>query len=328
MPFHILCLSGGGFLGLYTAAVLAELEAESGRPILESFDLVAGTSVGGIIALGLAAGRPAAEIRDAISDHGRAIFSARRAPQTGLQKKAALALNATHAKYSSAPLRRVIEDLVPTGTRLGDLKHRVMIAAVNLTKGGPQVFKTDHHETFRSDWKLSVTDVALATSAAPTFFPLHRIGGQLYADGGLYANAPDLLAIHEAEHFLGRKVEDIRLLSIGTTTSKFSISNTSDPNMGWMAWMEGQRLPSVMIASQQLLADAMVTHRLGSNYLRIDADRSPEQERELGLDVATAAAAADLVGLAQVSAQAVLGKGTVSPFLTHTAAAPQFFHRG
>lgn len=327
MTFNILCLSGGGFLGLYTAAVLAELEAEAGRPILQCFDLVAGTSVGGIIALGLAAGTSAGDIRDAIRTNGGAIFSTRRAPQSGLQKKAALALNAARAKYRVEPLRRVIEEVVPAGTRLGDLKHRVMVTAVNLTKGGPQVFKTDHHENFKRDWKLSVTDVALATSAAPTFFPLHRMDGQLFADGGLYANAPDLLALHEAQHFLGQRIENIRLLSIGTTTSKFSISNTANPDMGWMAWMEGQRLPSVMIASQQLLADAMVKHRLGPNYLRIDADRSPEQERELGLDVATAAAAADLVGLAQVSVQECLGSGAVAPFLSHAAAEPQFFHR-
>ncbi|CAN7393326.1 CBASS cGAMP-activated phospholipase [Phenylobacterium sp. LjRoot164] len=327
MTFQILCLSGGGFLGLYTAGVLAELEAEAGRPLMECFDLVAGTSVGGIIALGLAAGTPAAAIRDAIRENGSAIFSERRAPRSEMQKRVALLANVGRAKYRPEPLRRVIEQVVPAGTLIGQLRHRVMVAAVNLTKGGPQVFKTDHHETFTRDWKLSVTDVALATSAAPTFFPLHQIDGQLFADGGLYANAPDLLAIHEAQHFLGQDLAEVRLLSIGTTTSKFSISNTANPDMGWMAWMEGERLPSVMIASQQLLADAMVKHRLGDNYVRIDTVRSPEQERELGLDVATSAAAADLIGLAQVSVQEHSGKGTLTPFFNHRAAEPQFFNR-
>lgn len=65
MTFQILSLSGGGYLGLYTASVLAKLEEQSGRRIVDMFDLLAGTSIGEIIALGLAAGTSAAEIRDA-----------------------------------------------------------------------------------------------------------------------------------------------------------------------------------------------------------------------------------------------------------------------
>jgi patatin-like phospholipase/acyl hydrolase len=74
MAFQILTLSGGGFLGLYTAAVLAELEERSGRRLSECFDMFAGTSIGGIVALGLAAGRSATDIRDAFIEHGPRIF--------------------------------------------------------------------------------------------------------------------------------------------------------------------------------------------------------------------------------------------------------------
>jgi len=74
VAFQILSLSGGGFLGLYTAAVLAELEERSGKPLNQCFDLIAGTSIGGIIALGLAAGRSASDIRDAFIEHGPRIF--------------------------------------------------------------------------------------------------------------------------------------------------------------------------------------------------------------------------------------------------------------
>lgn len=77
MTFQILSLSGGGYLGLYTASVLAKLEEQSGRRIVDMFDLLAGTSIGGIIALGLAAGTSAAEIRDAFLENGEAIFGKR-----------------------------------------------------------------------------------------------------------------------------------------------------------------------------------------------------------------------------------------------------------
>ncbi len=327
MQFNILCLSGGGYLGLYTASVLAELEQVNGRPIMESFDLVAGTSIGGIIALGLASGAPAASIRDTFIAHGRKIFSDRPAPQTGIGRKVDLLRSAGAAKYASEPLKTAIEEIVGADRKLGDLRHRVMVPAVNLTKGRPTVFKTAHHPTFLRDWRLSVCDVALATSAAPTYFPVHSIGGEMFADGGVYANAPDQLALHEAEHFLQQTTSEVRLLSIGTTTSRFSISNTTDPNMGWMAWMEGERLTSMMIASQQINADAMLRHRLGGNYQRIDHDRSPEQDRYLGLDIATAATSADLCGLAESSVRDHLGSGALAPFFEHRAAPPTFYHK-
>jgi uncharacterized protein len=255
LAFHILCLSGGGFLGLYTASVLVALEEQFGAPIAKKFDLLAGTSIGGIIALGLAAEKPAAEIQKAFIEHGPKIFSPDPPPQWGVAKKYALTKNATGPKYGAAVLRSTIETIVGKGKKIGDLTHRVIIPTVNLTKGSPQVFKTDHHQTFVRDWKLAVVDVALATSAAPTFFPLHKIGSELFADGGLYANSPDQLALHEAEHFLQQDLTEIKLLSIGTTASKFSFSNAASTNLGWMGWMENQRLPRVMIAAQQLNAD-------------------------------------------------------------------------
>jgi patatin-like phospholipase/acyl hydrolase len=326
MAYQILALSGGGFLGLYTACVLAELEQSSGRPIHAQFDLIAGTSIGGIIALGLAAGTPAAAIRDAIVEKGPEIFRPKPPPQTGPGRFLALGGNALRAGYRPEPLRETIERIVGKGRKVGDLRQRVIVPAVNLTKGGPQVFKTSHHETFVRDWRLEVADVALATSAAPTFFPLHRIGGELFADGGLYANAPDHLALHEAEHFLGWAPTEVSMLSIGTTTSQFSFSNTVPADMGWMAWMEGQRLPSVMISSQQIVAQEMLRHRLGDRYLRIDQKQSPQQERFLGLDVASPGAILDLRGLAEASAREHLAKPTLQSMLSHQAPAPTFFN--
>lgn len=328
MKFQILCLSGGGFLGLYTASVLAAIEEQIGDRIATRFDLLAGTSIGGIIALGLAAEKSAADIRDAFTTHGPKIFSSNSPPQSSLSKKYALTKNATSPKHSSGALRTTIEAIIDKNTKIGELAHRVMVPAVNLTKGSPQVFKTDHHPTFMRDWKLNVVDVALATSAAPTFFPLHKIGGELFADGGLYSNSPDHLALHEAEHFLEQNLTEISILSIGTTTSKFSFSNAGSTDLGWIGWMENQRLPRVMIAAQQLNTDFMLKHRLGDRYLRIDHDQSPEQERELALDCASPGAIEDLKALAEASIRDHFGKGPLAGFLSHRAPAARFFNRG
>jgi uncharacterized protein len=327
LAFQILSLSGGGFLGLYTASVLAAIEEQICAPIASRFDLIAGTSVGGIIALGLAKETKASDIRDAFIESGPAIFYPNKPRQGAISKKLVLLSNATTAKYQSSALRATIAAIVGEATRIGDLQHRVMVPSVNLTKGSPQVFKTDHHPTFVRDWKLNVIDVALATSAAPTFFPLHKIGSELFADGGLYANSPDHLALHEAEHFLEQDPAEVSMLSIGTTTSKFSFSNSGSTDLGWIGWMENQRLPRVMIAAQQLNADFMLKHRLKQNYLRIDRDQSPEQERQLALDCASPGAIDDLKALAEASVRDHLGKGPLAGFLTHRAPAARFYNR-
>jgi len=324
MTFQILCLSGGGYLGLYSVAVLAAIEEETGRPIAESFDLIAGTSVGGIVALGLAAGASAADILRAFLSGGDNIFSDR-PPPGAIMEKIQLLMSARHAKFRQEPLRKTIEAIVGNDRIIGSLGKRVMIPAVNLSKGQPQVFKTAHHPSFKRDWRLPIVDVALATSAAPTYFPIHRIGGEMFADGGLYANSPDQLAVHEAEYFLEQKLADIRVLSIGTTSANFSFSNAVGHDLGWMGWMSEQRLTSAMIASQQLNIDYVMRHRLGPSYVRIDRVQSKEQERQLSLDVASPAAKSDLLALAEASAREHLPHPDLEAILAHKAP-PATFH--
>jgi patatin-like phospholipase/acyl hydrolase len=324
--FQILCISGGGYLGLYAAAVLAELEDQAKVPIGDCFDLIAGTSIGGIIALGIAAGTPAAAIRDAISKNGPSIFSSKRPVEGKIARLLELRQNAFKAKYSAAPLAGAIDAILAEDLKIGDLRRRFITPTVNVTKGQPQLFKTPHHETFVRDLKLKARDVALATSAAPTFFPLHEIGAEQFADGGLYANAPDELALHEACHFLNCDIGDVHILSIGTTTSKFSFSHRTPSNMGWLAWLSGQRLFSVMISAQQLNADAVMRHRLGERYLRVDSDRSPEQERNLSMDSASTSATQDLLGLAEASVRHHLPRAPLPVFLSHRAAPAKFFN--
>ena len=190
MPYQVLCLSGGGYRGLYTAEVLAGIERETGIPLWRQFDLIAGTSIGGIIALGLAAGVSAVEIARAFREGGSAIFSDRPAPQGAISKFRELLKSACRARYRTQPLARVVTRLVGNELKIGKLKQRVMVPSVNMTKGRPQIFKTPHHPSFVRDRHLAVVDVALATTAAPTYFPLHRIAGEMFSDGGLYCNAP------------------------------------------------------------------------------------------------------------------------------------------
>ena len=198
--YQALCLSGGGYRGLYTAILLEELERRAGKQLRECFDLIAGTSIGGILAIGLAAGIPAHSLRLSFEKHGSAIF-----PKTnrilGL-KIPRLSLPAFRHRYSNDGLRETIKTILnDPGEKLTmtDAGPSLLIPSVNATTDAAAVFRTSS-----SDQNLTLVDAALATSAAPTYFPEHAIGDENFVDGGLIANAPDLLAIlNESRALLG-----------------------------------------------------------------------------------------------------------------------------
>ena len=318
MSFQILSLSGGGYLGLYTAAVLAEIEEQTGRKMIDMFDLFAGTSIGGIIALGLAGGVAAAEIRDAFLDNGEQIFG-RSSPPTGIRKYLGYLGSAKAARYSASPLRTTIVRILGAETKIKDLRRPIVVTAVNLTKGGPKVFKTGHHARLMLDWRLNAVDVALATSAAPTYFPVHAIGDELFADGGLFANSPDLIAVHEAEEFLDVASADLRLLSVGTTTTCFAFASNVPRSMGVADWVKDERLTSVIIGSQQAITHDMMRHRLGERYLRIDRIQADAQRGELALDCASEGAKAVLKAMARASFAEASGSDVLQSMLRHSA---------
>lgn len=232
MPFQILALSGGGYRGLFSAHILAKLEEQAGRPIGECFDLIAGTSIGGIIATGLALGKSAKEIRDVFEQRGEDIFTRGEPTWNPITKTARFLRGIVKPKYDGTELRKAIEDVVGADTVIGDAKTRLLVPTVNMTKGSVQLFKTAHHPDFFLDHKVKAADVVMATSAAPTFFPMAKIGAAYFVDGGVVANAPDLCAIHEATQFLEAELDDIRVLSIGTITTGFSLPTSLGGRFG------------------------------------------------------------------------------------------------
>jgi patatin-like phospholipase/acyl hydrolase len=213
----------------------------------------------------------------------------------------------------------VIEAVVGKGRKMSELRRPTLIPAVNLTKGGPRVFKTGHHPRFTIDWRLDVVDVALATSAAPTYFPIHRIGDEAFADGGLFANSPDLIGLHEAEHFLCKPRDDIKVLSIGTTTTEFAFSSSAGRRLGSFGWMKNERLTTIMIGSQQAVTNDLMMHNLGDRYIRIDRMQSTDQKRELALDCASSIAKEDLQAMAANSVQEISPNKTFREMLRHVA---------
>lgn len=315
-PFQALSLTGGGYRGLFTARALQVIEDHLKVPIGQRFDLTCGTSIGGIVALAVAFEVPMSKVVDVFEKHGAHIFPPHEPPTSKVGKGVDLWKHTRKPRYSAVPLREAITKLIDKDATLNDAKHAVAIPAVNVTQGRPQVFKTRHKAEWTRDWKFRAVDVALATAAAPTFFELAEVGGNLYADGGLFANAPDLVALHEAEHFFGVPAEAVRILSVGTTTKSYSVSFNSGRQFGIADWMEDQRLFSVTISAQQQFVDQLIQHKLQERYFRLDHEPSQEQARDLGLDVATEAARKTLKALADKATSDVLGTKLL-PYLSH-----------
>ncbi len=325
MPFQILALSGGGYRGLFSAHILAKLEEQAGRPIGECFDLIAGTSIGGIIATGLALGKPAKQIRDVFEQKGEDIFTRGEPTWNPITNSWRFLRGIVKPKYDGTELRKAIESVVGVDTVIGDAKTRLLVPTVNMTKGSVQLFKTAHHPNFINDYKVKATDVAMATSAAPTFFPMAKIGASYFVDGGVVANAPDLCAIHEATHFLGIEIDEIRVLSIGTITTGFSLPASLGGRFGTGSWMKNQRLISTIFSSQQQLVDVMVRHRLGRHYLRMDDQPGLEQSSDLGLDIASKKRRDTLLGMADGVHQQFGGSAEIREMLDHQPVKPTFY---
>ena len=315
-PFQALCLTGGGYRGLFTARALQVIEEHIKGPVGRRFDLTCGASIGGIVALAVAFEVPMSRVVEVFEQDGAAIFPPHEPPSSKVGRGWDLWRHSHRPRYSTAPLREAIAKLIDKDATLHDAKHAVCIPAVNVTQGRPQVFKTRHKAEWTRDWKFKAVDVALATSAAPTFFELAEVGGNLYADGGLFANAPDLLALHEAEYFFGVPSEAVRILSVGTTTKSYSVSFAAGRQFGIADWMEDQRLFAVTISAQQQFVDQLIQHKLQERYFRLDHEPSQEQARDLGLDVATEGARKTLKALADKATSDVLGN-KLSTYLAH-----------
>jgi uncharacterized protein len=139
----------------------------------------------------------------------------------------------------------------------------------------------------------------MAACAAPAYFPAARIGARLYADGGLFAVAPDQVALHELEHFIGADLSRLHMLSIGTATASYRPAEGVADDAGAVGWLSEGRLILTLISVQQQHVQAILEDRLGERYLRLDADWPPQGG--LGIDVTTPDAAQRLVSMAKAT---------------------------
>ena len=201
-PIKILSIDGGGIRGIIPAMVLAEIETRTQRHIARLFDLIAGTSTGGILALGMTIPRSpggplysARHLVDLYEHQGRRIFS------RSLFRKLFACDNLTWKKYSSTGIEQVLREYFGDA-RLCQAVTDVLITSYEIERRFPFFFKSTNARQ-RPDYDFPARDVARATSAAPSYFePMKLITSTsehyTLIDGGVFANNPAACALVEA----------------------------------------------------------------------------------------------------------------------------------
>ena len=214
--FKILAIDGGGIKGLYSARILEHLEEKFNCHISDYFDMICGTSTGGLIALALSLKIPAKEISEYYLKKGPEIFP-KQNKLTGLLKQTLI-----RGKYNDKALRESLEELFKD-KKIANLNNLICIPSYSITDARPWVFKYDHKEgNLDRDNKAYCVDVALATSSAPTYFPLSEISyydNKQFIDGGVWANNPTMVGFIEALKFFVGEDKDYESLSILSISS-------------------------------------------------------------------------------------------------------------
>lgn len=238
--FKILSIDGGGIRGIIPCKLLTDLESElmkrdgENARLADYFDLICGTSTGGIIAIGLALGLTAKEILDLYEENGNDIFPGKRRT----------ILNKLHCFFTNKPfynrnrlkalLQQTYNKCTRDGdTRLGHAKTRLVIPTYNAEHGKIHVFKTAHAEGIFRDYQIPAVDAALSTAAAPAYFEPYSFtytnkgtsDKQTFnnlVDGGLVANNPAYIGLIEATEALKVSLHEVSLLSLGTGLDNFT----------------------------------------------------------------------------------------------------------
>lgn len=269
-PFRLLSIDGGGICGILPASILAELEHRflGGQPIGDYFDMVAGTSTGGIIALGLGKRMTAAAIRDLYVDTGGKIFP----PTSKLGRAYRFLVRGYRYLYDRQPLESELDRLFGA-TLLGESRVRLCIPSFEGRFGEPWIYKTPHHPDYKLDQVERMVTVGLSTSAAPTFFQTLSNNGYMMVDGGLWANNPIMNAVVDVLSGFSIDRRQLHVLSLGCGETTFRVSD-SKAKGGMFHW---RNVIEAAMRAQSLNALGQTYLLLGKDHVhRIDAPETPK----------------------------------------------------
>ena len=288
MDKKILCLDGGGAKGFFPASFLTSLEDLLEVKIVDYFDLIVGTSTGGIIALGLGLGLDAKDILEFYKQHVPEIFKKS-------IKKSMIGLFSV--KHKGDYLKNALESVFGD-KKLGHSRVRLVIPSVNLETGEVYIYKTCHNKRFLNDYKLSVVEVAMSTSAAASYLEIFKSkSGLSFIDGGIFCNNPIGLAAVEAIKIIGWTDKEVKILSIGCTEEPLGVEKGRNSKWcGGLYWLK--KIPEVFMKTQSFYAMGTAQLLIGKNNIfrispvvnrgRFKIDDYEEMESLIGLGASEA----------------------------------------
>jgi patatin-like phospholipase/acyl hydrolase len=237
--FKILSIDGGGIRGLIPAMVLTEIEKRTGQPISQLFDLIAGTSTGGILSLGMVVpgkdGAPRYSARDSIG------FYENEGPKIFRDSLWQTVKNLTDEKYPSDVIDDVLERYFGNAM-LGDALTDIMITSYDIERRIPWFFRSSRAAT-DPEYNFPMRWVARSTAAAPTYFETARVSNWDSSDyfplidGGVFANNPTMCAYVDAlRHYIG--YDGFLIVSLGTGEYTTRIPYNDAKDWGLASWVK------------------------------------------------------------------------------------------
>lgn len=267
--FKILSIDGGGIRGIYPAHILQCIEERLRVNLYETFDMIAGTSTGSIIAAGVAIGVCSVDIVEMYRKHGAKIFQKKKLCLP-FQKLNKFVHPLFDSIYDSQYLEKILTE-VCQDKRLGEIEKPLLLPSTDIGNGCVHVFKSGYSKDFTRDNKVLVKDAVLASCSAPIYFDPYKLDHYLLADGGLWANNPALAAVIDAQRRLGVKQDNIQILTIGTGHSKTMYGTNTLRKWGFMnGWRRKEFINFILSLQSQSALNYLKLQLNSEQIMRID----------------------------------------------------------
>jgi patatin-like phospholipase/acyl hydrolase len=240
----ILSLDGGGLRGIVPVLILKRIEEMTGKKIHELFDVIVGTSTGGIIACGLSCTKDGVtplltidKLIELYTTKGDVIFPAKK----NFITKTIGGINSIfNPKFSPKGLDGLLTEYFGDLTLIDTLVP-VIVTSYDVKNNEPLIFKTRNAVWDKNLYNAKLKDVCRATSAAPTFLPSYEMeyGGKsrICIDGGIYINNPAMAGVSDVLRSIeGLNIKDIECLSLGTGVYSENLGIKNTPSWGLLKW--------------------------------------------------------------------------------------------
>lgn len=257
-------IDGGGIRGVYPAHLLYNITSKLDINLIDSLDMITGTSTGAIIAAAVALNKKPEKIVDLYKRACPVIFK----PKWSIFPRCIRSV--FHSIYTTDSLESLLKAEFG-GIKLGEIKKPLILPATDISNGGVHIFKSGYSEKFVRDKNVLLCDAILASCSAPTYFDPKKIENYLLADGGLWANNPSLVALTEARRIFNIQLEDIRVLSIGTGSKNTSYGTNIKKSWGFMfGWKNKELVNFFMSINTQSVNNYLELILNKENILRLN----------------------------------------------------------